>query len=169
MTLRIKKILVPIAFSENCSEAMRFADQIAQQFGAEMELLHVVESSPYEVYQQQGIVDNVPIYEMAGGTMPASNQKFIIKDVLEETQKELEKLAAENGGGVKYNTTVKHGHAVDEIIQVIKNSKPDLVVMATHGRKGLKHLLLGSVAERVVRLSPVPVLTYRLDNGTVKE
>jgi nucleotide-binding universal stress UspA family protein len=163
MAIQLKKILVPIAFSENCLKAKNFADMIAEQFGAEVELLHVVEASPYEVYQQRGIMENVPLYEMAGGAMPTSNQRFVIRDVLEETRNELEKIAAaENGKGVKHVTAVKHGHSVDEILRTIEEYKPDLVVMATHGRTGLKHMVLGSVTEKVVRLSPVPVLTFRV-------
>ena len=164
MTFRVKKILVPITLSENCMRAKQFAIEVARQFEAEIDLLHVVESPSYEVYQQKGIMENVPLYEMAGGTMPASNQKFIIRDVMKETSKELDRLAAENGGEVKTNTVIKHGHSVEEIIHAIEETKPDLVVMATHRRKRLRHLLLGSVVERVVRLSPVPVLTYQLDS-----
>jgi len=162
MTIKLKKILVPMAFTDNCLKAKKYAEEIARQFGAEIELLHVVEASPYEVYQQKGIAENVPLYEMAGGTPPTSNQKFIIRDVLEETRNELEKIAASNGGGVTYVTEVKHGHSVDEILRTIDEYKPDLVVMATHGRTGLKHLVMGSVTEKIVRLSPVPVLTYRV-------
>jgi nucleotide-binding universal stress UspA family protein len=161
MQLTVKKILVPIAFTDNCLRAKDFADSIAAKFGAEVELLHVVEASPYEVYQQRGIVADVPIYESALGSVPRSTQKFIVKDVMEETRNELDKIAATNGAGVKYKTEVKHGHSVDEILRVIDEYKPDLVVMATHGRTGVRHMLLGSVAERIVRLSPVPVLTVR--------
>jgi nucleotide-binding universal stress UspA family protein len=162
MAIQLKKILVPIAFSDNCLKAKDYADMIAEQFGAEVELLHVVEASPYEVYQQRGILENVPLYEMAGGTMPAANQKFVIRDVLEETRNELEKIAASANGKVKHVTVVKHGHSVDEILRAIEEYKPDLVVMATHGRTGLRHMVLGSVTEKVVRLSPVPVLTFRV-------
>ncbi|HEX9844699.1 MAG TPA: universal stress protein, partial [bacterium] len=88
-------------------------------------------------------------------------QRYIVKDVMEETRNELDKIAASNGSKVKYKTDVKHGHSVDEILRVIDEYKPDLVVMATHGRTGVRHMLLGSVAERIVRLSPVPVLTVR--------
>lgn len=161
MQLSVKKILVPIAFSENCIRAKDFADAIAKQFGAEVELLHVVEASPYEVYQQRGIVADVPIYESALGSVPRSTQKYIVKDVMEETRNELDKIAASDGTGVKYLTEVKHGHSVDEILRAIDEYKPDLVVMATHGRTGVRHMLLGSVAEKIVRLSPVPVLTVR--------
>lgn len=162
MSLQVKKILVPIAFSDNCLQAKRFAEQIARQFGAEIELLHVVEASPYEVYQQRGIAQDVPLYESIAGTLPRTNQKFIIRDVLQETREELERIAAENGGGVTYSTQVKHGHPVDEILRTIEEIKPDLVVLPTHGHTSFRHLLLGSVAEKVVRLSPVPVLTFRM-------
>lgn len=163
MQLSVKKILVPIAFSDNCLRAKDYADAIAQQFGAEVELLHVVEASPYEVYQQRGIVADVPIYESALGSVPRAGAKFIVKDVMEETRAELDKIAGANGAGIKHVTDVKHGHSVDEILRAINEYKPDLVVMATHGRTGLKHMVLGSVAEKVVRLSPVPVLTVRAD------
>lgn len=161
MSINVKKILVPIAFTDNCLKAKQFAEDIAKEFGAEIELLHVVEASPYEVYQTKGIAANVPLYEMAGGTMPTSNQQFIIRDVMEETRNELEKIAAQSKDGINYVTAVKHGHTVDEILRAIDEYKPDLVVMATHGRSGLRQFLLGSVTEKVVRLSPVPVLTHR--------
>ena len=159
MELKVKRILVPIAFSENCLRAKEYADAIATQFDGEVELLHVVEASPYEVYQQRGIVADVPIYESALGSVPRSNQQFIIKDVMEETRNELEKIAGD--GKLKYTLEVKHGHSVDEILRAIDEFKPDLVVMATHGRTGVRHMLLGSVTEKIVRLSPVPVLTVR--------
>jgi universal stress protein A len=161
MQLKVKKILVPIAFTDNCLRAKDFADAIAKQFGAEVELLHVVEASPYEVYQERGIVADIPIYESTLSSVQHPAQRFIVKDVMEETRNELDKIAATNGTGVKHVTDVKHGHSVDEILRVIDEYKPDLVVMATHGRTGVRHMLLGSVAERVVRLSPVPVLTVR--------
>lgn len=161
MQLTVKKILVPIAFTDNCIRAKDFADAIAKQFNAEVELLHVVEASPYEVYQQKGIVADIPIYESALGSVPRSTTKYIVRDVIEETRQELERIAATNGLGVKHLTDVKHGHSVDEILRAIDEYKPDLVVMATHGRTGVRHVLLGSVTERIVRLSPVPVLTVR--------
>lgn len=161
MSIKVEKILVPIAFSDNCTNAKETADDLARKFGAEVELLHIVESSPYEVYQRKGIINDVPLYEIAGASVPSSQQRYIIKDVMIETQRELESLAAPSNG-VKYRTEVKHGHVVDEILREVEHYKPDMVVMATHGHRGVKHLLLGSVTERIVRLSPVPVLTVRM-------
>ena len=159
MSLNIKKILVPIAFTDNCERAKEAADEIASRFKAEVKLLHVVETSPYEVYVQRGIMENVPLYERAGASLPSADQKFIIKDVLEETRNELNRIAQSNNKGIKYELTVRQGHSVDEILSEIESYHPDILVMATHGRTGLKHMVLGSVTERIVRLSHVPVLT----------
>lgn len=162
MDIAVNKILVPIAFTENCDKAKNYAAGLARQFEAEVELLHVVETSPYEVYMQRGIMENVPLYERAGTGMPASDQKFIIRDVMEETRNELDRMAATNGEGVRYKIEVKHGHVVDEILREIEAYQPDVVVMATHGRTGVRHMILGSVTEKIVRFSAVPVLTLPL-------
>jgi nucleotide-binding universal stress UspA family protein len=160
MTFKIDRILVPIDFSPSSLKAKEFADQLARDMKAEIELLHVVERSPYEVYQQRGFLQDVPLYQLPGDAAPAANQRFIIKDVMEETRQELLKIAKADSG-VKYRTDVRHGHAVEEILAEISSYKPGLVVMCTHGRTGLTHLVLGSVTEKIVRLSPVPVLTLR--------
>jgi len=160
MTIKIDRILVPIDFSTSSLKAKAYADQIAKDMKAEVELLHVVERSPYEVYQERGFLQDVPLYQLPGDAPPAAQQKFIIKDVLEETRQELQKIAKAESG-VKYRTEVRHGHAVEEILAEIGSYKPSLVVICTHGRTGLTHLVLGSVTEKIVRLSPVPVLTVR--------
>jgi nucleotide-binding universal stress UspA family protein len=160
MAVKLSRILVPLDFSAGSLKAKDYADQIARDLNAEVELLHVVERSPYEVYQQRGFLQDVPLYQLPGDTAPSANQKFIIKDVMEETRQELMKIAT-SASGVKYRTEVRHGHAVEEILAEIGSYKPDLVVIATQGRRGLTHLVLGSVTEKIVRLSPVPVLTVR--------
>lgn len=158
MELTIRRILVPIDFSDNSLAGLRYAQLFGGQFGAEIELVHVVEASPYEVYQQRGFVENVPLYERVGTSMPRSHGTFVVKDVMDETDKQLRQLADEQKSG-NYVTKVLHGNTVDALLQEIESYKPDMVVMCTHGWTGLKHMLLGSVAERLVRLSKAPVLT----------
>jgi nucleotide-binding universal stress UspA family protein len=159
MNAGIKKILVPVDFSDNSMMAKEYADLLAAKFGAEVELMHVVESSPYEVYVQKGFMADVPLYVPAGETVPSSDPEVAFKDLLKEAEKQLVELGKKGPG--KYKTRVRSGHAVDQILEEIKDYKADLLVMCTHGWTGLKHLMLGSVTEKVVRLSPIPVLTTR--------
>lgn len=159
----IKRILVPVDFSENSVQSKTFAEEIAERFGAEIELLHVVESSPYEVYVQKGFQADVPIYVPLGDSYPGASPNTIVRNLMDEARSELEKLAT--GNGRTYHTEVRRGRPVEEILAEIERYKPDLVVICTHGWSGVKHLLLGSVTEKLVRLSPVPVLTTRAHAG----
>jgi nucleotide-binding universal stress UspA family protein len=90
-----------------------------------------------------------------------------MQDVMRRTEDDavskIEALAARHRpGDVRISTRVAEGRAKVEILRMIDEMHADLVVMGTHGRSGLSHVLLGSVAERVVRTSPVPVMTVRL-------
>lgn len=155
----IKRILVPVDFSDNSMQAKEYADLLASKFGAEVELMHVVESSPYEVYVQKGFMADVPMYVPVGETIPGSDPELAFKDLLKEAEKHLEELGKAGPG--TYKIRVRNGHAVDQILEEIKDYDADLLVMCTHGWTGLKHLMLGSVTEKAVRLSPIPVLTTR--------
>ena len=154
--MKIQRILVPVDFSENALQAKTAAESLAEQSGAEIELLHVVEGSPYEVYVQKGFESDVPFYVPIGESPPSSSQSVIVKNLMEEAQRRLEQIA-----GNKTKATVRRGRPVEQIIQEVASYKPDLLVMCTHGWTGIKHALLGSVTERVVRLSPGPGLAVR--------
>ena len=154
--MQIKRILVPIDFSDNSLHALAFARELAAPFKAELELVHVVESSPYEVYVQKGFQADVPIYIPIGETVPGSDAHVVVKNLMDEARNRLGQMA---DGQAK--TAVRRGRAVEELLAEVKSYKPDLIVICTHGWTGLKHMLLGSVTERLVRHSPVPVLTIR--------
>lgn len=158
MAIEIQCILVPIDFSVYATQALEYASTLAKQMNAEIELVHVVESSPYEVYQKSGFVHSVPIYARAGLVSSRSDSQYIVHDVLEETRNQMMAMVSEK---VEYRVEARHGHVVEELLAEIEEFKPDLVVMCTHGWTGLKHLVLGSVVEKLVRLSPAPMLTFR--------
>ena len=137
----LKKILCPVDFDPNSLAALNFGWRLAEEYGAAISLLHVV-PVPFEPSE----VSREP---------PTSEWE-------QDTRARLAKVAAENlGAGAKYELVMRRGDPARAILEVEKELRPDLIVMATHGRKGLSYLVLGSVAVSTVRKSTVPVLTVR--------
>ena len=132
-------ILVPIDFQDASLDALAAAREMAGRLGLEVVLLHVY-TVPLAVY---------PGYDpiMTPG-LPA--------EIAATARKAIEKLAADEGG---LRWILTSGDPVTMILETIDAQKPAIVAMGTHGRKGIGRFFLGSVAERIVRLSPVPVLT----------
>ena len=128
---------------------MRYARAFAKAFGATLHIIHVVE----EPYGQPWAV------EAYGFSLAALQDEWI-----KEAGTRMAKVQADNdGSGVPTVTSTVLGHPVMEILRYAKEQNIDLIVMGTHGRGALQHLLMGSVAERVVRWAPCPVLTVRTD------
>ncbi len=143
-TIGLKRILVPVDFSSASYEALNSAAALAGQFGASITLLHVIEPPPY------------PMFGYAAIPMREAKLKSVTKDRLEELRNRrplTPKLVKK--------TVVRVGSAYREIVDEAKGSIADLIVISTHGHTGLAHLLLGSVAERVVRHAPCPVFVVR--------
>ena len=135
------RILCPIDFSEHSLAALDVALKVAQQNDAKLYLLNVA-----------------PLPAGAAGfpPVPLDPYPYLEKD----RQQQLAKLAREKiPGSVRYETLVVNGDPAEQVLGIARSVEADLIVMGTHGRKGLSHLVLGSVAERVVRESPTPVLT----------
>ena len=142
----LKRILVPLDFSSPSRRALRFARKWAARFGSEICLLHVIE--PTNTY---GVLGTEPIL------MPLPSA-----DYHEPARAELEKVAHEEfSDSKKVSVHLRDGVAYDEIVTAARELGVDLVIIATHGRTGLSHTLLGSTAERVVRHARCPVLTLR--------
>lgn len=142
---RLKKILVPIDFSNLSRDALPYATLLAREFNAELTLLHVVQWFP---------IDQLLGAEMISQTMvPAIQQAEI----------DLDRLAADlsKATGVKTSAVVREGTPHETICQTAKSLGADLVVLTTHGYTGLKHVWLGSTAERAVRHASCPVLAVR--------
>ncbi len=146
--LTLKKILCPIDFSDLSLNALRYAVDLAETFHAELHLLHV-----FEGYDELSLNP-----EVAMSPMP----EWILK--LREVCRE--KLAAMPSADLACRCPAlvranREGPAIHEILDYAAHQKIDLIVLATHGRTGLKHLLMGSVAENIVRSARCPVLTIR--------
>lgn len=141
------RILCAIDFDPNSTQVMELARRVAEHTGAKLILFHVV-PVPIQVVGQ-----------------PIALEPFTAAETSAKMQ--LDKFAEEHLGttAVAYETVVTSGDPASEIVRAVREQNADLVMMATHGRMGLSHLILGSVAERVVRESPRPVLTVRGHRG----
>jgi len=146
MELDIKKILVPIDFSDYSKSALKYAVNFSKYNKAEMILIYVVEPVIYP-----------PDFSMGQIAIPSVNAEWD-----ERAKQELDKLAKEHiPQGVQVKTIIKTGKPFFEIIETASEMDVDLIIIATHGRTGIEHILFGSTAEKVVRKAPCPVLTLR--------
>jgi len=141
----LKKILVPIDFSNLSKDALPYAVLLAGHYGAELLLLHIVEKFPIDslLGRELSHQTTVPLMKQAEAD-------------LERTAENLSKAT-----GVQATAVVRGGTPFAEICDAAKTGSADLIVLTTHGHTGLKHVWLGSTAERVVRHAPCPVLVVR--------
>ena len=148
MTESIHRILVPVDFSAHSDKAVRYATTVANRFSARLELLHVVED-PFVTgaWSSEAFVPNMP--ELLDKLANAAQQQMA----------ELKKRLAAHGFVAE--TAVVTGRPAQTIVEYAVNGAFDLIVMGTHGRAGLSHVLMGSIAERVVQKAPCAVLTVR--------
>jgi nucleotide-binding universal stress UspA family protein len=141
----LREILVPIDFSECSRKALQYAVPLARQFGSRLQLVHVLPVH-YFVGSEFGPVD-VPVPE---------------QELRENSARALDRLCREEiGAAVPVITRVCRGQPVHEIVELARREGVDLILLSTHGHTGFKHVLLGSVAENVVRYAPCPVLVVR--------
>ncbi|MFN8542751.1 MAG: universal stress protein [Candidatus Binatia bacterium] len=140
----IQRILVPTDFSTCADAAADLAAEIARRFQAEV---HVVT-----------VVDTAPLYD-AYGNVAFRDER--IADIRGTATRRLDEFTRDRFAGLPVHSDVRDGNTVDEILNAVRETRSELVVMGTHGRTGLAHLLIGSVAEKVVRHSPVAVTTVR--------
>lgn len=145
-----KTILVPHDFSASANHAAAIARDEAKAHGAKLQLLHVID------LPTQFRPDTVIVPESTGA--PINVKDYAVAQAETHLQDLVARLAKD---GVVAASFIRIGNAVDEIVRFVDENSIDLVVMGTHGRSGLAHLLVGSVAERVVRTCKAPVLTIR--------
>lgn len=144
--IQLQKILVPTDFSDNARIALDYAAELARSRNAEVLLVHVMEP---------------PIYPVSFGVGP-TNLPLMEQDIRRHVEEALERLRREAfGDTIRCRCIVREGQPFVEIVKAAREEGADMIVISTHGHSGIKHLLLGSTAERVVRKAPCPVLTVR--------
>lgn len=139
--LPIQTILHPTDFSEHANYAFRLACSLARDYGARLVVLHVAELPP--VLSSEGLLMLPPNFDP------------------EPLRKQLQKLESENPE-VRMEHRLVQGYAIEEILRAATETKCDLIMMGTHGRSRVGRLLMGSVAEQIVRRAPCPVLTVKM-------
>ena len=145
--IRVHKILVPTDFSEPSGKALAYGQTLARQFGASLHLLHAVEEPLTQGWEGYSLPIVLPtLREQAMAEAGRRLEEAVPKAERDRNATEL---------------VVRLGDPSREIVRFAKERGIDLIVMGTHGRSGVAHLLLGSVAEQVVRSAPCPVLTVR--------
>lgn len=140
------KILVPFDFSAHSEAALATAAEIARRYDASLVVLHVFEPLSYALPDSFVLLSASEMNRMLGE----------LRTLLEAT-----KRRAEVAGAPRVEVLQREGIAASEIVGLARDQAFDLIVMGTHGRKGLKHAIMGSVAERVVRSAPCAVLTLK--------
>ena len=151
--MTLQHLLVPVDFSGETPAAVSAAVELAGKFSARLTLLHVVEPV---------LLPTGDFY--LAGDMAAMTAAYS-ENLVEAARQELNALVAKTPAGVPVDIAIKVGIPWHCIVDFAAEYPIDLVVMSTHGRSGLKHLWLGSVAERVVQHAPCPVLVVRPRTG----
>jgi nucleotide-binding universal stress UspA family protein len=146
--IALKQIVIPTDFSEPSEVALRYAKALAENFGASLHVLHVLDESNLAWVASEGFTPPLGL-DVRGEA--EKNARERLQQVMSDTER------------AKYRAVLafRVGSPFVEIVRYAKEENLDLIVMGTHGRGFLAHMLLGSVAERVVRKAPCPVLTVR--------
>lgn len=145
--LALKTILVPTDFSDASEAALNYGKAMAEAFGASLHLVHVMEDLLAQAWAAEVYVASMP---------------QLREEIDKESRQRLASmLTDEERRRYRVETALLAGNPFVEIVRYAKAHNVDLIVMGTHGRGPIAHMLLGSVAEKVVRKSPCPVLTVR--------
>jgi nucleotide-binding universal stress UspA family protein len=146
--MRLSRILCPTDFSPSAEHAADVALALATSVGGSITLLHAY--MPAAIMAPEG-----------GALLPEPARLLDITDHVEATLAEAQRALAARAGAVKIDALAVMGGAAAEILRLAESGEFDLIVMGTHGRRGLQRLVLGSVAETVMRRAAIPVVTVR--------
>jgi len=146
--ISLNRILVPTDFSDNAKAAVEYAAALADKFSSEVHLMHVTQDVTASLVPEPGFAFGPP--------------DNFLQELRDDALNNLEALAKSDIlQGAKVVTLVRHGPPFVEIVRYAREELIDLIVISTHGRTGLAHVFMGSVAEQVVRKAGCPVLSVR--------
>jgi nucleotide-binding universal stress UspA family protein len=144
--LSFRIIVVPTDFSDHSMRALPYAVDLAAKYDARLKVVFV----------------NEPSLQVSDVAWVGVDERTVNEDHVREARRHLEKVVLEQvPTDVPADAEILTGNAVEEIIRYALDVNADLIVMATHGRSGMSHMLMGSTAEHVVRKAPCPVLTLK--------
>lgn len=145
MAIHVRRILVPLDFSRQAAPVLEWALHLATEHRSSIVLLHVYHL-PVEFQQ------------LEGAYLPADFWANVKQEAEQQLGLHAERVRA---GGIEVEAQVREGYPATVIVEEAESRGADLIVLGTHGHTGIKHLLLGSIAERVVQHAPCPVLTVK--------
>jgi len=153
----IRRILVPIDYSEHSRAALSYGVEFARNFGASLDIVHVWDRPTY-------LTDAVMVQR------PGEAHKPLGELIRENAQRDMDEFLGQVSlpSDLSTSSRLLSGEPASALLAELKKGEHDLVILSTHGRTGFAHLLLGSIAEKLVRLSPIPVLTVPIAGRTEK-
>lgn len=141
----IKKIVCALDLSQHSALVAEYAVTLAKAFDAEVIVVYAAPA----------------LTQYVGFHVPPSSIENFVGEIVAGAEKTMEEFVAEYFKDVKAVGKVVNGYAAEEILNLVADSNADLIIMGTHGRKGIDRILFGSVAEKIVKSSPIPVMTVR--------
>lgn len=141
----INKILVAVDFSDHSTHIAAYATLMAEKFGAALVVVYAAPS----------------LSQYVGFHVPPNSIESFVGEIVTGAEKSMDIFLAENFERIPATGKVVTGYAAEEILAVADEEHVDMIIMGTHGRKGIDRILFGSVAEKVVKSADVPVLTVR--------
>lgn len=145
MEKKISKILCAVDLSDHSKQVASYATHLAKAFGASVSVVYTAPS----------------LSQYVGFHVPPHTIETFVQEIVDGAEQSMQAFVAENFAGVEAKGQVLIGYAAEEIINKAHAESVDLIVMGTHGRKGIDRILFGSVAEKVVKNADMPVLTVR--------
>jgi nucleotide-binding universal stress UspA family protein len=145
--IKLKKILYPTDFSESSLEALKYGISFAKEYGAKLTVMHVV---------------NEQIFSEGLSLPRVVSMEDVEREMVAEAERQLKVIIPlEDRAGLDWEVVIKKGNPFLEIIRYAHEQDADLIIIGTHGRSGIEHIIFGSTAERVVRKAPCPVLSVK--------